>query len=133
MPEETGAAEGAAAEGVKTIGNVVHTDEERIRGHLDRIVRGSVEETLNQLLDAEAQHLCGAERYERSDERQDYRSGHYERQLHTKAGPVTLKVPKLRRQTLETAIIERYRRRFGCGVSRTSRKRFEGHVFRHRR
>src|SRR5690606_34438766 len=57
------------------------------------------------------ERLCGAARYERSGERQDYRAGHYERQLHTKAGPVTLKMPKLRRQTLETAIIERYRRR----------------------
>src|SRR5258707_10479049 len=37
--------------------------------------------------------------------------GSYDRKLQTKAGPVTLKVPKLRRQTFETAIIERYRRR----------------------
>ena len=34
-----------------------------------------------------------------------------ERSLHTVAGEVNLKVPKLRRQTFETAIIERYRRR----------------------
>src|SRR3712207_7769046 len=33
------------------------------------------------------------------------------RKLHTRAGEVTLKVPKLRRQAFETAIIERYRRR----------------------
>src|SRR3712207_7971656 len=33
------------------------------------------------------------------------------RKLHTRAGEVALKVPKLRRQTFETAIIERYRRR----------------------
>ena len=39
------------------------------------------------------------------------RAGHYERNLDTKAGEVTLKVPKLRRHTFETAIIERYRRR----------------------
>jgi transposase-like protein len=74
-------------------------------------VRGTVEETLNSLLDAEADRLVGAERYARSDARRDYRSGHYERRLHTKAGEVTLKVPKLRKQTLDTAIIERYRRR----------------------
>src|SRR5262245_5827844 len=37
--------------------------------------------------------------------------GHYERKLQTKAGEVRLKVPKLRAQTFETAIIERYRRR----------------------
>jgi transposase-like protein len=95
----------------KPIGNVIRIDEERIRGHLDRIVRSSVEETLNGLLDAEADRLVGANRYERSDQRRDYRSGHYERKLATKAGEVTLKVPKLRGQTLDTAIIERYRRR----------------------
>lgn len=95
----------------ETVSNVVKIDEERIKGHLDRIVRGTVEETLNSLLDAEADRLVGAERYARSDERRDYRSGHYERRLHTKAGEVTLKVPKLRKQTLDTAIIERYRRR----------------------
>lgn len=95
----------------KSISNVVKIDEERIKGHLDRIVRGTVEETLNSLLDAEADRLVGAERYARTDERRDYRSSHYERKLHTKAGEVTLKVPKLRKQTLDTAIIERYRRR----------------------
>jgi transposase-like protein len=95
----------------KTVSNVVKIDEERLKGHLDRIVRGTVEETLNSLLDAEADRLVGAERYARTDERRDYRSGHYERKLHTKAGEVTLKVPKLRKQTLDTAIIERYRRR----------------------
>src|SRR5512144_1825525 len=63
------------------------------------------------MLDAEADQLCGAGRYERSKARQDTRAGSYERTLHTKAGDVSLKVPKLRRQTFETAIIERYRRR----------------------
>jgi transposase-like protein len=42
--------------------------------------------------------------------------GHYERKLQTKAGEVRLKVPKLRAQTLETAIIERYRPRERLGV-----------------
>ena len=73
-------------------------------------VRGSVE-TLNALLDAEADRLCNAQRYERSEARRDARAGHYERKLQTKAGEVRLKVPKLRQQTFETAIIERYRRR----------------------
>ena len=35
-------------------------------------------------------------------------AGSYERSLHSKAGEVKLKMPKLRRQTFETAIIERY-------------------------
>ena len=50
-------------------------------------------------------------RYERSEARKDTRAGSYERSLETRAGQVSLKVPKLRRQTFETAIIERYRRR----------------------
>ena len=91
--------------------NVITIDDERIKNHLERVVRGSVEETLNALLDAEADRLCNAQRYERSEARRDTRAGHYERNLQTKAGAVRLKIPKLRRQTFETAIIERYRRR----------------------
>ena len=41
----------------------------------------------------------------------DTRAGHYERKLHTKAGEVNLKVPKLRSLPFETQIIERYRRK----------------------
>jgi transposase-like protein len=93
------------------LGKVVQIDEARIEAHLDRIVRGTVEETLNGLLDAEAERLCGAGRHERSDDRRGYRAGHYERTLHTKAGEVQLKVPKLKHVAFETAIIERYRRR----------------------
>jgi putative transposase len=93
------------------LNNVITIDDERIKSHLDRVVRGTVEETLNALLDAEADRLCNAQRYERSDARRDTRAGHYERGLQTKAGEVRLRVPKLRQQTFETAIIERYRRR----------------------
>ena len=93
------------------LNNVITIDDERIKSHLDRVVRGTVEETLNALLDAEADRLCNAQRYERSEARRDTRAGHYERGLQTKAGEVRLRVPKLRQQTFETAIIERYRRR----------------------
>jgi putative transposase len=93
------------------LSNVIQIDDDRIKSHLDRVVRGTVEETLNALLDAEADRLCNAQRYERTAARRDTRAGHYERNLHTKAGEVRLKVPKLRVQPFETAIIERYRRR----------------------
>jgi putative transposase len=89
------------------LGNVISIDDERIKDHLDRVVRGTVEETLNALLDAEADRLCNAQRYERSEAHHDMRAGHYERSLQTKAGEVRLRVPKLRQQTFETAIIER--------------------------
>jgi putative transposase len=94
----------------KPMGQVIQIDKGRIRDHLGEMVRGTVEETLNAMLDAEAE-LCGAGRYERSQARQDTRVGSYKRALQTRAGEVSLKVPKLRRQTFETAIFEYYRRR----------------------
>jgi transposase-like protein len=95
----------------KTLGKVVQIDEARIQDHLGELVRGTVEETLNAMLDAEADAMCGAQRYERSADRVDTRAGHYDRKFHAKAGEVRLKMPKLRKQTFETAIIERYKRR----------------------
>src|SRR5271170_1668681 len=95
----------------KAPGSVVQIDGGRIHAHLHEVVRSTVEETLNALLDAEADQFCGARRYERSEWCDDTRVGSYERQLHTKAGEVNLKVPKLRSLSFETAIIERYRRR----------------------
>jgi len=93
------------------MGKIIEVNEEFVKEQLGELVRGSVEETLNGLLDKEADRLCGAERYEHTDARKDTRAGHYERTLQTKAGEVTLKVPKLRTLPFETAIIERYRRR----------------------
>lgn len=90
---------------------IVQLNEEVIKGQIKELVRGSVEETLNGLLEAEAQKLTQAARYERSAERQAYRSGHYQRNLTTTSGNVTLNVPRLKGVTFETAIIERYRRR----------------------
>ena len=71
--------EGKEAPGV---GNVVRIDEERIRDHLGRIVRGTVEDTLNALLDAEADRLRNATRYERTGARRDTRAGSYQRSLY---------------------------------------------------
>ena len=90
---------------------IIQLNEDLIHDHLGEMVRSTVEDTLNQMLEAEADRLCNAEKYERTEARKDTRAGHYQRQLHTKAGEVTLQMPKLRKQTFETAIIERYRRR----------------------
>ena len=95
----------------KGLSKVIRIDESEIRGHLDEMVRGAAEETPNALLDAEADELCNVQRYEDSPDRTDTRAGHYARKLHTKAREVEVKVPKLRTQTFETAIIDRYRRR----------------------
>ena len=116
---------------------IVQLNEEVIKGQIKELVRGSVEETLNELLEKEAESLTQAARYERSEARQGYRSGHYDRNLTTTSGDVTLHVPRLKGVSFKTAIIERYRRRessveeatsrctwrvFPCAVWRTSRR-----------
>lgn len=91
--------------------NIIQLNEDLIKHDLKDLVRSSVEETLNALLDKEADELVNAQKYERSAERQGYRSGHYRRNFQTTAGEVELNVPKLKGVPFETAIIERYRRR----------------------
>jgi putative transposase len=91
--------------------NIIQLNQEVVKQELSLLVTRSVEETLNALLDQEADQLTNAKRYERTSDRLDTRAGHYDRKLLTKAGEVTLKVPKLRNLTFETAIIQRYQRR----------------------
>jgi len=90
---------------------IIEINEEKVKNHLGEYVRQTVEETLNALLDEEAAAICKAQKYERTENRAGTRAGHYERKLLTRTGEVSLKVPKLRRVTFETAIIERYKRR----------------------
>ena len=68
--------------------NIIQLNEDLIKHDLRSLVRSSVEETLNALLDHEAEELVNAEKYERSDERKGYRSGHYSRNFQTTAGDV---------------------------------------------
>ena len=93
------------------MGEIIHLNEPEIKQQLGEMVRKSVEETLNAMLDAEADEITQAHKYERTESRADTRAGHYTRKLTTKAGEVSLKVPKLRKLPFETAIIERYKRR----------------------
>ena len=91
--------------------NIVQLNTELIHNELKDLVKNSVEETLNAMLDAEADKLVNAERYARAEERQGYRAGHYDRSFTTTAGEINLRMPKLKGVAFETAIIERYRRR----------------------
>lgn len=90
---------------------ILQLNEEVIKGQLKELVRGSVEETLNEMPEQEAENLARAARYERNAAHQGYRSGHYDRNLTTTSGDVTLHVPRLKGVSFKTAIIERYRRR----------------------
>jgi putative transposase len=72
---------------------IIQLNEDLIKHDLKDLVRSSVEETLNALLDHEADELVNASKYERTENRNGYRSGHYERNFTTTAGDVKLKVP----------------------------------------
>jgi putative transposase len=65
------------------LGEVIQIDQALVRQHLGEVVRATVQDTLNALLDAEADRLCGAKRYEHSPDRTDTRAGQYERQFQT--------------------------------------------------
>ena len=91
--------------------NIIQVNQEIIHSELKDLVRNSVEEALNAMLDAEVDQLVNADRYARDEERKGYRSGHYTRSFTTSSGEVNLKMPKLKGLTFETSIIERYKRR----------------------
>ncbi len=74
---------------------IVDINEGLVRQELGQLV-GSVEDTLNTLLDEEADQLCNAQKCERSPQRTDSRAGHYKRGFETKVGKVELNMPKLR-------------------------------------
>jgi len=90
---------------------ILQVDENMLETKLDRLVSRKGEELLNAMLDAEADEITGAARYERASGRRAYRAGHYERNLTVKAGTMTPGVPKLKGAVFESAVIERYRRR----------------------
>jgi transposase-like protein len=100
-----------STENSENFGKIIKINSDEVKNQLGELVRDTVEQTLNNLLDEEADRLCGAKRYERTEERKDTRAGSYNRKLQTKSGEVNLKVPKLRSLPFETAIIERYKRR----------------------
>ena len=90
---------------------IVSLDEQAVKDELRELVRKTIEETINAMLDEEADQLVGAGPYERTDERAAYRAGHYQRGFTTTSGQVALKMPKLKGMRFATAVIERYKRR----------------------
>ena len=90
---------------------IITLDEETLKAEMREVVRETVEQVINGILDAQADELVNAGRHERTDERQAWRSGHYTRGLLTRAGKIEVSVPRLRGARFTTEVIERYRRR----------------------
>jgi transposase-like protein len=69
-----------------------------------------LEAILNQVLLAQSSEQLGAEPYERCDERTAYRNGFRDRELTTRIGTITLKVPRHRNGNFSTTMFQRYQR-----------------------
>jgi transposase-like protein len=100
----------------KTKKTIIKIDEDEVKTHLGRVVRETVEETLNGMLDAEADALCKAQRYQRSPDRAGKRSGYYKRNLET-TGKCRIENSKIGTIPFESAIIEVKRREVGGRIS----------------
>ena len=92
---------------------IVPLNEEAIKGQIKELVHGSEEETLNELVEDEAEKQTQAARYERSGARQGYRSDHYDRNPTTTSRDVTLHVSRLKGVPFEIAIVGYGRRESG--------------------
>ncbi len=73
-------------------------------------LRHLVERALQRFLEAEMTAHLHAARYERSEERRGHRNGYKPRQLHTRVGTLTLRVPQEREGTFSTQLFARYQR-----------------------
>ena len=62
--------------------DIIQLNPEAFQTELKSLVKNSIEETLNAMLDEEAKKLVNAERYAREEERNGYRAGHYDRKFY---------------------------------------------------
>ena len=90
---------------------IIQFDQAMFESKLDRMVREKVEQIVNRMLDAEADEIANASRYERTGGRKAYRAGHYDRRVTAKAGSLNLRIPKLKGEAFRSQVVERYRRR----------------------
>jgi transposase-like protein len=73
-------------------------------------LRGLVERTVQQVLEAEMTSFLGAETYQRNVDRSGWRNGYKPRTLKTRVGELELRVPKDRDGQFQTELFERYQR-----------------------
>src|SRR5260221_6388463 len=81
-----------------------------VKCRLDCVLAKLLEQVLNQVLEAQVSEHLGAERYERTEERQGYRNGVRPRQLTKRVGKLTLRVPQVREGQFSPELFARYQR-----------------------
>ena len=96
-----------------------NTLKQRLRQHIENLeevkedqdwLRDLVAWLVQELLDVEFSEFMAVEPYERSEERQGYRNGYRQRDLFTRVGRLTLRVPRDREGRFSTRLFERYQR-----------------------
>ena len=89
--------------------NIIQIDQNLLETRLDRLITEKMTQILNAMLDAEADEITGAARYELAGGQKAYRGRpHYERKLTARRQARLM--PKLKGALFESAVIERYRR-----------------------
>lgn len=76
----------------------------------DEFMKALLERGLNEVLKTQSEAQLQAKRYDRTEERTDYRNGYRDRELTTRLGKITLHVPRHRFKAFETEIFEKYSR-----------------------
>lgn len=76
----------------------------------DNAFRCLLERIVQEVLEGEMEETLGAEKSERTPNRQGYRSGYYPRTLITRVGKLELRVPQDRQGRFRTEVFERYQR-----------------------
>jgi putative transposase len=79
-------------------------------GESVEMIRDAVQVILQELIEAEATAVIGAERHERTQSRVVQRNGHRDRVLSTRTGDIELAIPKLRAGSFFPSLLERRRR-----------------------
>lgn len=86
------------------------TNWKELMAEQEDFLRPLVQEIVQQVLEAEMDEAIGAEKGERTPNRQGYRSGYYGRTLVTRVGKLELRVPQDRQGRFRTDVFERYQR-----------------------
>ncbi|SDM47831.1 Transposase, Mutator family, partial [Aerococcus urinaehominis] len=76
--------------------NLEEITEAVLNSDMDQMMKSLTVTIFNAYMQAEREEFINAKRYERTDDRKDYRNGSYKRNFKTKVGTVELDVPRTR-------------------------------------
>ncbi|AMB99845.1 transposase [Aerococcus urinaehominis] len=90
--------------------NLEEITEAVLNSDMDQMMKSLTVTIFNAYMQAEREEFINAKRYERTDDRKDYRNGSYKRNFKTKVGTVELDVPRTRSGEFDTKLFDKYQR-----------------------